>query len=236
MIDIAANLQSVKERIAAAASGCGRDPGSVSLVAVSKLHPSEAIRAAYAAGQRAFGENYAQELRDKAAELEDLTELRWHFIGHLQRNKAKYAARAGAMVETVDSIKLVSELERQAERRGIEIPCLVQVNVGGEEQKSGCDSGEAEKLLGAIENAERLELGGLMTIPPFELKVEQTRRYFSELRRLRDSLGGPERLPHLSMGMSQDFEAAIEEGATLVRVGTAIFGPRPEACEMDRPG
>ena len=138
------------------------------------------------------------------------------------------------MVETVDSTRLISELERQAERREIEIGCLVQVNVGGEEQKSGCDSGEAEDLLRAVESAERLELGGLMTIPPFELKVEQTRRYFRELRRLRDRLGGPERLPHLSMGMSQDFEAAIEEGATLVRVGTAIFGPRPEACEMDR--
>ncbi len=226
MTDIAKNLSEVKTRIADAATRAGRDPGEVILVAVSKVHPASVIREAYAAGQRHFGENYAQELRDKAAELSDLDGLRWHFIGHLQRNKVKYVAPNAAVMETVDSLRLIDELAKQAARHGRTIGCLVQVNVGGEEQKSGCDPDETADLLEAVERADGLTLDGLMTIPPWDLEAEETRKYFRALRELRDKLGGPARLPHLSMGMSHDFEEAIEEGATFVRVGTAIFGQR----------
>ena len=227
MTRIADNLAAVRERIARAAARSGRDSAEVALVAVSKVHPPDAIRAAYAAGQREFGENYAQELRDKAAALADLPDLRWHFIGHLQRNKAKYVAPHAALVETVDSPRLADALARQAERHERVIPCLVQVNVGGEAQKSGCASDEAADLVAAVEAHERLALEGLMTIPPFELDAGETRVYFDALAALRERLGGPRRLRHLSMGMSHDFEQAIAAGATLVRVGTAVFGPRP---------
>jgi len=226
MTDIAKNLTEVRSRIASAAEDAGRDPAEVTLVAVSKVHPAQAIRDAYAAGQRHFGENYAQELRDKAAELADLPDIRWHFIGHLQRNKAKYVAPNAALIETVDSARLVGELSRQAERADRTFGCLVQVNVGGEEQKSGCEPSEAAEIIGAVESAPRLELAGLMTIPPWDLEADETRVWFKALRELRNEHGGTERLPHLSMGMSHDFEEAIDEGATIVRVGTAIFGAR----------
>ena len=226
MTDIAANLTSVKRRIANAANRAGRDPDAITLVAVSKVHPASAIREAYEAGQRHFGENYAQELRDKAMELSDLEGIRWHFIGHLQRNKAKLVAPAVSLVETVDSPRLIEELARQAERSARKIACLVQVNVGQEEQKSGCEEGEAETLVQAIEGAPGLQPVGLMTIPPWDLDAEETRVYFKALYRLREALGGAARLPQLSMGMSHDFEEAVEEGATFVRVGTAIFGTR----------
>jgi hypothetical protein len=226
MTNIAQNLDNVRQRIEAAALRADRNPKEVTLVAVSKVHPAEAIREAYNAGQRHFGENYAQELRDKSIELNDLPGINWHFIGHLQRNKAKYVASAASMVETVDSERIVQELDKQSSRFERQIGCLVQVNVGDEEQKSGCTPEEATDIISAVEHAEGLYLQGLMTIPPWELDAEETRPYFTELRKLRDSLGGKSRLPHLSMGMSHDFEEAVEEGATLVRVGTAIFGAR----------
>lgn len=229
MTTLAARLETVRLRIVEATRRSGRDPRSVALVAVSKTHPSSAIREAYAAGQRLFGENYAQELRDKAQELSDLPDLEWHFIGHLQRNKAKYVAPSAALVETVDSLRLAEELADQANKRGRALDCLVQVNVGGEAQKSGCEPQEAEDLVRAVETLAGLRLRGLMTIPPFDLEASETRIHFAALARLRDFLGGPTRLPQLSMGMSHDFEAAIEEGATLVRVGTAIFGERDYA-------
>ncbi len=227
MTDITANLETIIDRIARAAEGSGRDPGEVTLVAVSKRHSVEAIREAYAAGQRHFGENYAQELRDKAEALADLEGIRWHFIGHLQRNKAKYMFPAEAVVETVDAIPLVDELDRQAARHGKTIECLVQVNVGEEAQKSGIPADETEPLLEAVEARDHLTLAGLMTIPPFDLDADETRVHFKALKALQRDHGGPGRLPHLSMGMSHDFEEAVEEGATLVRVGTAIFGRRP---------
>ncbi|MBW2278126.1 MAG: YggS family pyridoxal phosphate-dependent enzyme [Deltaproteobacteria bacterium] len=226
MTDIATNLTEVRSRITEAATDAGRDPSEVTLVAVSKVHPATAIREAYAAGQRHFGENYAQELRDKAAELSDLPDIRWHFIGHLQRNKAKYVAPSATLIETVDSERLVEELQRQAERAETQFGCLVQVNVGGEEQKSGCEPEQAAEILEAVEAAPQLALAGLMTIPPWDLEADETRVWFEALRELRNELGGAKRLPHLSMGMSHDFEEAIEEGATIVRVGTAIFGAR----------
>jgi len=226
MSEIARNLAIVREHIARAATRSGRDPAGITLVAVSKFHPPEAVREAHAAGQLEFGENYAQDLRDKAQALADLPDLHWHFIGHLQRNKARLVVPHATLVETVDSTRLAAELDRQAGRTGQRLPCLVQVNVGGEEQKSGCAAGEAGEVLTAVESAAHLELAGLMTIPPFDLEADRTRIYFRELARLRDAHGGAARLPHLSMGMSHDFEAAIEEGATIVRVGTAIFGER----------
>ena len=226
MTDITENLQAVRKSIRDAAASCDRDPGSVTLVAVSKRHSTEAIRTAYAAGQRDFGENYAQEQRDKAVELADLDGIRWHFIGHLQRNKAKHVTPSCALVETVDSVRLVEELSRQAVRLDRVVSCLVQVNVGEEEQKFGCDREEVEEILVAVEEADGLALEGLMTIPPWDLEPQETRVHFSALAQLRERHGGRARLPHLSMGMSHDFQVAIEEGATMVRVGTAIFGPR----------
>jgi len=225
-LDVKRNLETVRGKIAEALKRAGREPGAARLVAVSKRHPEEAIRVAYEAGQRDFGENYAQEQRDKARALEDLADIRWHFIGHLQRNKAKYVAPSSALVETVDSIRLAEEIARQAERFDRIVPVLVQVNVGGEEQKSGCEPGEVAGILAAVEGMDRLRLEGLMTIPPWDLEAEETRVHFRALAALRVEHGGAARLPHLSMGMSHDFEVAIEEGATLVRVGTAIFGPR----------
>ncbi len=227
MSGIARGLDEVQGRIARAAAACGRDPGAVTLVAVSKTHGADAIREAYAAGQRDFGENYAQELEEKARALADLAELRWHFIGHLQRNKARLVAPFAEMIQTIDSARLAGELSRLAEPAGRRLPCLVQVNVGEEPQKSGCAAAEAEDVLRAVEAAPGLALAGLMTLPPFDLDATGTRVHFRALRELREALGGAARLPHLSMGMSHDFEEAIDEGATIVRVGTAIFGDRP---------
>jgi pyridoxal phosphate enzyme (YggS family) len=224
--DIASNLAAVRARVARAARSAGRDPAAVTLVAVSKTQPPEAIRAAYAAGQRDFGENYAQELRDKARDLADLEQLRWHFVGHLQTNKARIVAPHAALVESVDSARLADELSRLAAARGARIPCLVQVNVGEEGQKSGCAPADAAAVIDAVERADGLELAGLMTLPPYELDAGATRLHFRALRALRDAHGGAARLPQLSMGMSHDFEEAIAEGATIVRVGTAIFGGR----------
>jgi hypothetical protein len=195
----------------------------VSLVAVSKKHPPEAIREAYGAGQRLFGENYVQELVDKAGALSDLPELRWHYVGHLQRNKAKHVARLGAFVETVSSARLAAELDKRAAAEDRGLPVLIQVNVGGEAQKSGCSVDELGTLVDEVRARRHLDLRGLMTIPPLGAEPEASRPHFARLRELAALHG----LTELSMGMSGDLEVAIEEGATIVRVGTAIFGPRP---------
>ena len=228
MSTIAENLAQVRARIEAAAKRVGRDPAEITLVAVSKTHPETAIREAYAAGQRIFAENYAQHLRDKNAALSDLPDILWHFIGRLQKNKIKYVLGASALLETVDSIALVEELNRAASGKATleSVPCFVQVNVGREVQKSGVDPAEVEPLIEAVEASTHLELKGLMTIPPWDIEPEESRQYFQALRALRDTYGGKERLPTLSMGMSGDFEQAVEEGASVVRVGTAIFGAR----------
>ena len=219
-MSIAARLAQVRSRIEAACAKAGRDPAEVTLIAVSKVHPPEAIRGAYAAGQRDFGENYAQELRDKMKALADLPEIRWHAIGHLQTNKVKYVA-GKALVHTIDRADLARELVR---RRGGSGACLVEVNVADEPQKSGVSPSAIHVLLGELRAIEGLEVRGLMCIPPDVDDPEETRRWFRALRELRDLHlpGGA-----LSMGMSHDYEVAIEEGATFVRVGTAIFGPRP---------
>jgi hypothetical protein len=226
---IADNLARVTGEMDAACERAGRPPGSVALIAVSKTRSAEEVAAAYEAGQRLFGENYAQELVSKAEALAGLSELEWHFIGHLQRNKVKHVIGHVALVQTVDSTRLLREVRKRARALGREAHVLVEVNVGREEQKAGVLPEETGRLLDEIDAAEGVECHGLMVIPPLSLSPEDAREWFVGLRELRDELGGPERLPELSMGMSADYDVAIEEGATMVRVGTAIFGPRPPA-------
>ena len=223
-MSIAPQLAAVHERIRDAATRAGRAAEEVTLVAVSKRKPVEAIAAARDAGCLDFGENYVQELVSKA---EALPELRWHFIGHLQRNKAKVVVGVPGLVllHGVDDPRLVGALDRRAAAAERTLDVLVQVNVSGEQSKSGCAPSEVAALLDTIDAATHVRARGLMTMPP-PSDPEQARPFFVALRELRDDLGGPARLPELSMGMSGDFEVAIEEGATIVRVGTAIFGAR----------
>jgi PLP dependent protein len=223
---ISERVAEVCARIDEAAIRAGRSPGSVRLVAVSKTKPPEAIRAAYAAGQRDFGENYVQELTQKAEALADLPDVRLHFIGALQRNKAKQAVSAASVIHTVDRAELAAELERHAGTLGRTVDVLLEVNVGGEASKAGCAPEAVPALLEAARRAPHLRVVGLMAIPPYLDDPEAVRPFFARLRALRDSLEAPELLPELSMGMSHDFHVAIEEGATIVRVGTAIFGAR----------
>lgn len=219
-------LEAVRARIREATARAGRPEGAVRLVAVSKTKPPEAIRKAYEAGQRDFGENYVQEMVDKASALADLPDLRLHFIGALQRNKAKLAASVASLVHTVDREELALELDKRAAALGRRLDVLVEVNVGGEASKAGCAPEGLSGLLAVAERATHLRVVGLMAIPPMLEDAEAVRPYFARLRALRDENGGPSVLPELSMGMSHDFHVAIEEGATLVRVGTAIFGSR----------
>lgn len=225
MSEVAASLASVKARIARAAAACGRAPESVKLVAVSKKKPPEAIREAYAAGQRAFGENYPQELDAKAEALRDLEGIEWHFIGHLQSNKAKLVARAAHVVHTVDGVAIARELARRAATAGRVLPALIEVNISGEAQKHGVAPSEIAEVMEAVRREPALVLTGLMTMPPVG-DEEVARKVFETLVSLRNLHGGAAVLPELSMGMSSDLEAAIASGATLVRVGTAIFGSR----------
>lgn len=219
------DLEAVRARIAGAAAACGRDPASVRLVAVSKTKPAEAIREAYAAGQRDFGENYAQELAEKAKLLADLEDLRWHFIGHMQSNKAKLIAPIAAVVHSVDAPSLAKELGKRAATAGRTIDALVEVNVGGEATKSGCAPSDIEEVCAAIEAQPALRLRGVMTMPPPD-DLAVAKKVFETLVSLRNLHGGVKRLPELSMGMTGDLEIAIACGATMVRVGTAIFGAR----------
>ena len=222
---LSASLAAVQQRIARAAEACGRNPADVRLIAVSKMHPPEAIREAYDAGQRAFGESYAQELDSKAQALADLEDLEWHFIGHLQTNKAKLVARYAHVVHTVDSAVLAREVAKRAGTAGRTLPVLIEVNVGAEPQKHGTPPTELAEVIDAVRREPRLLLRGLMTMPPAG-DLDATRRVFETLVTLRALHGGVAALPELSIGMSQDLEVAIACGATMVRVGTAIFGPR----------
>jgi pyridoxal phosphate enzyme (YggS family) len=208
------------ERLASIRAGI---PAGVTLVAVSKTQPALAIRAAYAAGQRDFGENYAQEWRDKADALADLAELRWHFIGGLQTNKVKYLAGRVAAIHTVDRTDLAREISKRFAAKGATARVYLEVNVGGEASKSGCAPADAPALAEAVRALPSVELVGLMTIPPPD---DDPRPHFRALRALRDRLG----VGGLSMGMSADWRIAIEEGSTCVRVGSAIFGARPPAA------
>jgi len=224
---IADNLARVRARIAAAAAAAGRAPESVQLLAVSKKMPADDVRAAIAAGQRAFGENYAQELRDKAALLAADSTLpappEWHFIGPLQSNKVKYVAGKVALLHSVDSLALLDAIEA----RGAPQACLVQVNVAGEASKKGVPPADLPALLDRFAAAKHVRCAGLMLIPP----RGDARPHFAATRELRDQEAQKTRanvdLRELSMGMTDDLEVAVAEGATIVRVGTAIFGPRP---------
>ena len=222
----------MRERVEAAARAAGRPPADVALMAVSKTFPAERIHEAYAAGQRLFGENRVQEFAAKAEELQGLSGADFHLIGHLQTNKAAKAVELFDAIDSVDSLHLAERLNAAAQRLGTTVPMLLELNLGGEESKSGLapDSPELELLLAAAPRLEHLEIRGLMTIPPFTEDPEGARPYFCRLRKLRDDIAvrKPPRvaLDVLSMGMSHDFEVAIEEGSTCVRLGTAIFGGR----------
>jgi len=231
-MDISDNIARIRDRIAAAAHRAGRDLNEISLMAVTKTFPAEKIHEAYDAGLRLFGENRVQEFAGKAEALRDVRDADWHLIGHLQTNKAAKAAELFAAVDSVDSLRLAQKLNSAALLRGKKLAVLIEINVGGESAKSGVDPGSKqldELLLGAAE-LEHLEFCGLMTIPPFTEDPQQARPCFQKLRRFRDEIAA-RRLPKislsvLSMGMSHDFEVAIEEGSTCVRLGTAIFGER----------
>jgi PLP dependent protein len=233
-MSISENIAAVRERVEATARRVGRMPNDVALMAVSKTFPPERIREAFEAGLRLFGENRVQEFAGKAAALIDLHDAEWHMIGHLQTNKAAKAAEIFVAVDSVDSVKLAEKLDASARKLGKKLKVLVEINVGGEAAKTGVasDSREMEDLLQAAPSFEALEFRGLMTVPPFAENRETARPFFRRLRLLRDAIAA-RKLPGigmdvLSMGMSHDFEIAIEEGSTCVRVGTAIFGARPK--------
>ena len=224
------NLAIVRERISAAARKAGRRADEITLIAVSKTHSAEAIRAAYEAGLRHFGENRVQEWERKRGGLQDL-EATWHLVGHLQSNKAARAAAIFHRVDSVDDVTLAQRLDRAraANPGAAQLRVLLEVRVAPEETKSGVEPDQTERLAEQIAGMPRLELAGLMCIPPFLADLEKVRPYFVRLRELRDAVARRlgRALPVLSMGMSHDFAVAIEEGATEVRIGTAIFGERP---------
>ena len=224
-MSIADNLEAIQERMARAARRAGRDPEDIALMAVTKTQPAERIVEAYAAGQRLFGENRVQEFAEKFGALTELHDAEFHMIGHLQSNKVTKAAEIFAAVDSVDSVRLGERLNAAAETAGKSLDVLIEVNLGGEAAKSGvaADSAELERILEAAPGWRRLRIRGLMTVPPFTDDPEDARPYFRQLRELRERLGG---LDVLSMGMSNDFEVAIEEGSTCVRIGTGIFGER----------
>jgi pyridoxal phosphate enzyme (YggS family) len=213
-------LDRVESRMATAAARAGRRRSDILLVAVTKKFPAAAIRGAYALGLRDFGENYVQEFEAKRAELADCPGARYHFIGHLQSNKSKKASEIFDVIHTVDSAKIARRLDPKPEGAGLGV--LIEVKLSAEQAKSGAAPGEVPALAEAIRGCPHLRLLGLMTMPPWSDDAEQSRPYFARLR----DLAGCNGLQHLSMGMSHDLEVAIEEGATMVRVGTALFGPR----------
>ena len=228
-MSVADRLTGVRERISAAARSAGRDPASIRLVAVSKTFPINLIREAYAAGQREFGENRVQEALQKIAGSTDL-EIRWHLLGHLQTNKARKAGPAFATIQSVDSLELLQKLDRAAEEAGTKPELLIQVDLAGEATKYGAPPREVPRLFDAAAACRAASVAGLMTVPPVPDTPEDARPWFRMLRDLRDgwlaSGVAAAMLRELSMGMSGDFEVAIHEGATMVRVGTAIFGGR----------
>jgi pyridoxal phosphate enzyme (YggS family) len=227
--DIASRLQRVRRRIDAAARRAGRSPASITLVAVSKTFGPDAVRAAAAAGQRVFGENRVQEAVAKIDALGDL-DVDWHLIGHLQTNKARKAASVCAWIESVDRLELLHKLDAASAELGIRRSILLQVDLAREATKHGAAESDLRTLVDAALASRALDLRGLMLVPPIPAEAEDSRPWFRQLRDLRDRLvagGAPaDRLAELSMGMSHDFEVAIEEGATMVRVGSAIFGTR----------
>jgi pyridoxal phosphate enzyme (YggS family) len=225
-MDFAENLETIQKRIRAACDRAGREPNSVTLLAVSKTHPPETISAMAGLGLIYFGENKVQEAKAKTPLCPG--KLRWHFIGHLQSNKCRDAVELFEMIQSVDSLPLAQEISRRAEQSAKTMPVLLEVNVAGEASKFGYRPEQLIAELKEINALPRIEIHGLMAVPPWTPDAENSRPHFRRLRELKmeceQILGAP--LPHLSMGMSGDFEVAIEEGATIVRIGTALFGPR----------
>jgi pyridoxal phosphate enzyme (YggS family) len=226
MAEIAENLDHVREQIAQAAAKSGRSVDDIELVAITKTHPADKVREAIDAGQTLFGESRVQEARAKIPELP--SNLRWHFVGHLQKNKIRHALPLFEMIHSVDSLGLAQEVNRIAEEEGMHPRILLEVNVAGEGSKFGFAPDKLREQMEEVLALPRLSILGLMTIPPLAEEVKVSRKYFVQLRELRDRLQTEFRvdLAHLSMGMTQDYPIAVEEGATLVRVGTAIFGER----------
>lgn len=225
--EIQHNISAIKKRISQAAKGCWRNPDEVRLVAVGKTQKTSTISHAISGGAEIIGENYIQEAREKFDALFHM-EAKWHFIGHLQSNKAKYAVRIFDLIHSVDSLKLARTLDKYAYKAGKQQRILLQVNISGESTKSGVGDEQAIALVQSILALENLKIRGLMTMPPFFDAPEKARPYFKALRKMRDRIEHQIgiKLPDLSMGMTGDFEVAIEEGATMVRIGTALFGAR----------
>lgn len=228
MTSIRDNLDQIRARIDDACTSSGRNPADVRLVAVSKVKPAELIDEAFAAGQQLFGESYVQEFRDKEADVNSPVE--WHFVGALQSNKVKYLSGKVALIHSVDRLSLAKEINRQWKKIDAVAPILLQVNVGDENSKAGCTITELPALARKIAALPHLSIRGLMCLPPYFDDPEQVRPFFQQLRELATMIEDEQipgvRMQELSMGMSSDFEVAIEEGATLVRIGTAIFGER----------
>jgi pyridoxal phosphate enzyme (YggS family) len=226
---LAENLQDIQERIRNSAARAGRDPGTITLIAVSKTHPPDAVAEAARLGLTVFGESKVQEAKAKIPLCPG--RIRWHMLGHLQSNKCRDAITLFEMVQSVDILELAEELNKKADQASRTLPILLEVNIVGEASKFGYKPEKLLADLNAINNLRRLEIHGLMTIPPWTPVPEKVRPVFAKLRALKEEceqlLGAP--LPHLSMGMSGDFEVAIEEGSTMVRIGTALFGERPKA-------
>jgi pyridoxal phosphate enzyme (YggS family) len=228
---IAENIQHIQDRISSACLRAGRSPSEVTLIAVTKTFGVPFVLEAIRAGVSDFGENYIQELRDKQTAVAG-SSVRWHFIGHLQTNKIKYIVPWIHMVHSVDSVRLGNELDRAARKESRTIGVMVEVNTSGEASKEGVSPGAAGALVEELRGCSGIRVDGLMTIGPFLPDPDDSRPSFKALRLLRDAIATPDRpLPYLSMGMTNDFEVAIEEGATHVRIGTAIFGKRPKKHE-----
>jgi pyridoxal phosphate enzyme (YggS family) len=232
-MSIAENLAHLHQQITEACQRSNRPESEVALMAVSKVHPVEAILEAYAAGQRLFGENRVQEFQEKLPHLKELSGAKFHLIGPLQSNKTAKAAELFEAIDAVDSLKIAQRLNTTAAALGKKLPVLIEVKLSHEESKHGLSPEELPALLAAMNDLESIETVGLMTVPPWSEEAESARPYFRELRRLRDeSAARFPRVTQLSMGMSNDFTVAIEEGSTCVRVGTALFGRRAPQAEM----
>lgn len=228
--DLKLRLDRVEGRIQAAIKRAGRDRSQITLVAVTKKFSAARIREGYQCGIREFGENYVQEFAAKRSELQDLSDARFHLIGHLQSNKVNQAVRLFDLIETVDSVKLLERLDRALEGMGRRVKVLLEVKLSNEPAKTGTEPAQLPAIIEAGTRSNHVEIAGLMTVPPWTEDAESSRPYFRALAQL----GAQYALPELSMGMSNDFEVAIEEGATIVRVGTALFGARPKPAGADQ--
>jgi PLP dependent protein len=230
MNSIAHNIQLIRERIANAAVGCGRSPGEILLLAISKTFPVESIAQAAQAGLHQFGENRVQEAESKILHFKEATNLEWHLVGHLQSNKARHAAELFDVIHSIDSIRLAQKIHQASLEIGKTLSVFLQIDLGGEETKFGAEPDRIREIVSDITGLKGIRLNGLMTLPPYFEDPEQARPYFAKLRELREMLESEQPgclgQQHLSMGMSHDFEVAIQEGATIVRIGTAIFGLR----------